>query len=224
MMTAAPLYLPDMLPAPSYPCPRRSLRSSVSFFRVNLILSAITCPEVRALQSIDSNNSSRIIPDWSTNLMIMGSYSLLATSVPSSAQTVKIFVALISWVSFCWIHFPIAAIRSFWILGERYCAFFRPAEKWSFNTISVRFPDLYPSKASLLFEMWHRCNSPVGEVQTFFSCAQLPNFYKNSCQMNWYSLYWNQKEAECIPLKAYFLAHKYGSVPILGRDTGSRVE
>ena len=85
--------LPDMLPAPSYPCPRRSLRSSVSFSRMNLILSAIACPEVLVSQSTNSKNSSRIKPDWSTNLMIRGSCSLLATSVPSSAQTVKNFAA-----------------------------------------------------------------------------------------------------------------------------------
>ena len=84
----------------------------------------------------NSKNSFRIIPDWSRNIMTRGSCYLLATSVHSSAQTVKNFVAQISWVSFCWIHFPTAAIRSFWILGERYCAFFRPAEKWSFNTLS----------------------------------------------------------------------------------------
>ena len=88
-MAAAPLYLPDMLPAPSYLCPRMSLRSSVSFSRVNLILSAIACPEVAVSQSTNSKNSSRIIPDWSTNPMIRGSCSLLATSFPSSAHIEK---------------------------------------------------------------------------------------------------------------------------------------
>ena len=80
-MAAAPLCLPDMLPAPSYPCPQRSLRSSISFSRENLILSAIACPEVPVSHSTNSKNSSRIIPDWSTNLMIRGSCSLLATSL-----------------------------------------------------------------------------------------------------------------------------------------------
>ena len=86
MMAAASLYSLDMLPGPSYPCPRRLLRSSVSFSRVNLILSAIACPEVLVSQSTNSKNSSRITPDWSINLMIRGSCSLLATSVPSSAK------------------------------------------------------------------------------------------------------------------------------------------
>ena len=86
MMAAAPLYLPDMLPAQSYSCLRRSLRSSVSFSRVNLILSAIACPEVPISQSTNSKNSSQIIPDWSTNLMIRGSCSLLSTSVLSTAK------------------------------------------------------------------------------------------------------------------------------------------
>ena len=62
---------------------------------MNLILSAIACPEVLVSQSINSKNSSQIIPDWSTNLMIRGSCSLLAISVPSSAQTVINFAALI---------------------------------------------------------------------------------------------------------------------------------
>ena len=79
----------------------RVVKSSVSFSRVNLILRAIACPEVLASQSTNYKNSSRIIPDWSANLMIRGSCSLLATSVPSSAQTVKNFAALISWESFC---------------------------------------------------------------------------------------------------------------------------
>ena len=85
-MAADPLYLPDMLPAQSYPCLRRSLRSSVSFSRVNLILSAIACPEVPVSQSTNSKNSSQIKPDWSTNLTIRGSSSLLATSITSSAE------------------------------------------------------------------------------------------------------------------------------------------
>ena len=90
-MAAAPLYLSDILPAPSYPCAQRSLRSGVSISRVNLILSAIACPEVLVSQSTNSKNSSRILTDWSRNLIIRCSCSLLATSVPSSAQTVKKF-------------------------------------------------------------------------------------------------------------------------------------
>ena len=89
MMAAAPLYLSNILPSPSFPCPQRSLRSIVSFSRLNLILSAIACPEVLVSQSTNSKNSSRIIRDWSTNLMIRGSCSLLVISFPSSAQTVK---------------------------------------------------------------------------------------------------------------------------------------
>ena len=99
-MAAAPQYLPDMLPAPSYPCPWKVVEVQV-FSRVNLILSAIAWPDVPVSQSTNSKNSSQIIPDWSTNLMIRGSCSLLATSVPSSTQTVINFATLISWVSFC---------------------------------------------------------------------------------------------------------------------------
>ena len=106
MMAAAPLYLSDILPAPSYPCPQRLLRSSVSFSRVNLILSAIACPEVLVSQSTNSKNSSRIITDWSRNLMIGGSCSLLATSVPSSVQTVKKISALFLGLVFVESTFP----------------------------------------------------------------------------------------------------------------------
>ena len=88
-------------------CPIISLSSKVVEVKCKLFQSEFDLvsycfgPEVPVSQSTNSKNYSRILPDWSTNLMIRGSCSLLATSVPSSAQTVKIFAALISWVSFC---------------------------------------------------------------------------------------------------------------------------
>ena len=81
-------------------------------------------------------NSSRIEPEESTNLSTSGSCSLLLMSAASSAHTAKYLEDFTSLMILSWIHCLQAAMRSFWMVGERYCAFLSALEKWSCSNTS----------------------------------------------------------------------------------------